>query len=156
MLSQKEVAHRRLDGDRYALAVKKLRVAAAIQFTVYGVPSVYYGDEAGVEGYRDPFCRMPYPWGREDTELVEYYRNLGKIRADYRNVFAEGEFKVIDFTDALIAYTRRYGGDEICVIANASNLDAEYALSGKWYSLVDNKRFDGKIAAYSAVILKRG
>lgn len=154
--SGSELAYKRIAAEDRAEAIAKMKLATAIQFTVYGVPSVYYGDEAGVEGYRDPFCRMPYPWGREDTELVEYYRNLGKIRADYRNVFAEGEFKVIDFTDALIAYTRRYGGDEICVIANASNLDAEYALSGKWYSLVDNKRFDGKIAAYSAVILKRG
>ena len=98
---------------------------------------------------------MPYPWGKEESELVEFYRTLGKIREENRNIFAEGEFKVDYIDDALIVYTRSYLKDKICVIANASNMNASYTLSGKWRSLVDGKRFDGNIDAYSAVILKR-
>ena len=149
------LASRRLSAEDRADAIRKMKLATVIQFTVYGVPSVYYGDEAGVEGYRDPFCRMPYPWGREDNELVELYRALGKIREENRAIFAEGEFNVTKVTDSLIAYTREANGKQICVVANASNECAGFALSGKWYSLIDNKLFDGKIEACSAVILKR-
>ena len=153
--SGSELAQRRLSPADRAEAIKKMKLATAIQFTVYGVPSVYYGDEAGVEGYRDPFCRMPYPWGREDSGLVEFYRMLGKIREENRMIFAEGEFKVTDVSDSLIVYTRAYDNDEICVIANASVNGVNYKLSGKWISLDSNKLFDGNVEAYSAVILKR-
>ena len=149
------LAYKRLSSENKKNAIKKMKLATAIQYTVYGVPSVYYGDEAGLEGYRDPFCRMPYPWGKEESELVEFYRTLGKIREENRNIFAEGEFKVDYIDDALIVYTRSYLKDKICVIANASNTQVSYTLPGRWRSLVDGKRFDGNIDAYSAVILKR-
>ena len=149
------LAYKRLSSENKKNAIKKMKLATAIQYTVYGVPSVYYGDEAGLEGYRDPFCRMPYPWGKEESELAEFYRTLGKIREENRNIFAEGEFKVDYIDDALIVYTRSYLKDKICVIANASNINASFTLSGKWRSLIDGKRFDGNIDAYSAVILKR-
>ena len=149
------LASRRLSPEDRADAIRKMKLATAIQFTVYGVPSVYYGDEAGVEGYRDPFCRMPYPWGKEDSELVELYRTLGKIREQNREIFAMGDFKIIKVSDSLIAYTREANGKQICIIANASNESASFELSGRWYSLLDGKLFDGKIEPCSAVILKR-
>ncbi|MBQ2212721.1 MAG: glycoside hydrolase family 13 protein, partial [Ruminococcus sp.] len=69
------------------------------QFTLPGFPCVYYGDEAGMEGYRDPFNRCCYPWGREDKEMVEYHSRLGKLRAscsalwdgDFINAYAQGK-----------------------------------------------------------------
>lgn len=54
-----------------------------IQFTMPGVPCIYYGDEAGVQGYTDPFNRGPYPWGREDQELLVHYRMLAALRQQY-------------------------------------------------------------------------
>ena len=49
-------------------------------FAFPGSPMVYYGDEAGMEGFEDPFNRRTYPWGREDGELLEWYTALGKAR----------------------------------------------------------------------------
>ena len=47
-----------------------------------GIPCVYYGDEAGLYGMTDPFCRGTYPWGREDEELIGEYRDaLSRRRA---------------------------------------------------------------------------
>ncbi len=149
------LASKRLSAEDKAIAIKKMKLATAIQFTVYGVPSVYYGDEAGVEGYRDPFCRMPYPWGREDGGLVEFYRMLGRIREENRNIFAEGEFKVKYVDDAIIAYTRSCQGEEICVIANSEIYPQVCHLSGKWRSLTDGKLFGGVVEPCSAIILKR-
>lgn len=67
------------EGERY-IAEKRLYVAALLQYTLPGIPSVFYGDEAGVEGYGDPFCRSCYPWGNENGYLLEYYKKLGKLR----------------------------------------------------------------------------
>ena len=62
-----------------------------MQYTLPGFPCVYYGDEAGLEGYRDPFNRACYPWGREDKELVEWHSKLGKLRESCSALW-DGEF----------------------------------------------------------------
>lgn len=63
------------------LAKEKLKAAAALQYTLPGVPCLYYGDEAGLEGYEDPFNRRFFPWNNQDESLTDYYRALGKLRA---------------------------------------------------------------------------
>lgn len=59
----------------------RLRMAAALQFSMPFAPCIYYGDEAGLEGLSDPFCRKPYPWGSEDGRLLSYYRGLTMLRS---------------------------------------------------------------------------
>jgi glycosidase len=61
---------RKLSSEQYEKGVKLLKLASIIQYTLPGVPSLYYGDEAGMEGYKDPFNRFCYPWGRENEELL--------------------------------------------------------------------------------------
>jgi len=71
-----------LSPDARKLAVKRLKLAALIQFASPGVPCIYYGDEAGLEGHSDPQNRRTYPWGDEDAELVAWYRQLGEMRSN--------------------------------------------------------------------------
>lgn len=73
--------------------VKLLKMISALQFTLFGFPCVYYGDEAGMEGMSDPFCRYPFPWNRIDAEINEHYKKLGAIRRS-EDVFRGGEFKI--------------------------------------------------------------
>ena len=150
-----ELVAKRLDPAQRERAIRALKLAATLQFTVYGVPSVYYGDEAGMEGYRDPFCRLPYPWGREERELVEHYRALGRLREDNRDVLAEGDFSVSHAKGGLIVYRRESESGEICVIANAGGRAAGYELEGEWLDLLCGERYSGKIAPQSAKILRR-
>ncbi len=56
--------------------------ATALQMLLPGVPCLYYGDEAGLTGMNDPFNRTPYPWGHEDTALLESVRALTRLRRD--------------------------------------------------------------------------
>ena len=91
--SNKELSVMRLSECDRKKGIALQKLAATVQYTVYGVPSVFYGDEAGVEGYHDPFCRKTFPWGNECKELLEHYRKLGEIRSDY-SLFADGEFCV--------------------------------------------------------------
>lgn len=151
-----KLARKRLSESERASAIKKLMIAASVQYTVYGVPSLYYGDEAGLEGYRDPFCRMPYPWGREEPSLLGHYARLGEIRAENRDIFADGDFRVLMAKGAFIAYSRRHGDDEIIILANASGRSVSYSLSGEWRDLRDGSEYKDKVAAYYCAILKKG
>ena len=53
-------------------------MAAAIQFAIPGMPSIYYGDEVGMNGLKDPFNRAPY--AVHDQTLIYFYKTLAKIR----------------------------------------------------------------------------
>ena len=142
------LAGKKLSPARRAAAKRLLMVGSVLQFTVFGVPSVYYGDEAGVEGYRDPFCRMPYPWGREDRALLAHYRKLGRLRRDYA-CLQGGGFRFSESPSGTVAYERSApdgmkktgfptpngGGkrNRLFVAANAAGAAAEIRLPrGKW------------------------
>lgn len=108
-LSEKELADAKL----------RLMAASAVQYTVYGFPSLYYGDEAGMEGLHDPFCRRPYPWGREDGELLSHYQKLGELRKN--PVFADGDFKVLYAKETLLIFRRNNDAASLTVAVNFSD-----------------------------------
>ncbi|RKF17838.1 maltodextrin glucosidase [Alginatibacterium sediminis] len=60
-----------------------LSLAATLMFTYIGVPSIYYGDEIGLEGGADPDCRRPFPWDENqwDQPLRAKYQALAKLRS---------------------------------------------------------------------------
>jgi glycosidase len=74
------LAERFLSPQQQKLAEARLLIASFLQFTLPGAPSIYYGDEAGMEGGKDPFCRRTYPWGKENPVLLEHFRKLGQLR----------------------------------------------------------------------------
>ena len=81
-LTREAQAEFQLTLEAHALGRKRLMLAAAIQMTMPGVPSIYYGDEAGMVGMADPFNRAAYPWGEEDGELLDFYRTLTAARSE--------------------------------------------------------------------------
>lgn len=115
-------------------AKERLRLAALMQYTLPGVPSIFYGDEVGVEGYEDPINRRTYPWGKEDEGLLGFYRKLGRLRADNREVWYKGDFRIYDDNDVL-AYSWTYGDKAITVVINNSAQWRYYAFkrAGKDY-----------------------
>ena len=105
-------------------ARRRLMLCAALQYTLPGNPCVYYGDEAGLQGEKDPFNRACYPWGREDEGLLAWYRTLGELRTKHREAFAGVEFRLLSATLGCIAYVRK----NIAVIANANPHSIAYEL----------------------------
>lgn len=73
-------AYYKLDGPRLRKGLMRAKVAVLWQMTFPGVPSVYYGDEIGLQGYRDPYCRGTYDWENGDTELRQWTKKLIKLR----------------------------------------------------------------------------
>ena len=90
-LTDAERAAFRLNDGQRSLAKGRLWLAALVQMTMPGVPCVYYGDEAGMEGYADPYNRGTYPWGKEDADCGTIYRNAIGLRKSL-SLFVDGGF----------------------------------------------------------------
>lgn len=91
----------KLSPEQRERGIKLLKLASLLQYTLPGVPCVYYGDEAGMEGYKDPFNRGTYPWGSENQELIEWYRTLGKIRKSCPSLKESGMVPYLQKRNAL-------------------------------------------------------
>ncbi len=129
-----------------SLALKRLRAAAALQYTLPGVPCIYYGDETGMEGCEDPFNRRCYPWGKENSALIQYYRALGRLRrAPELN---GGDFSVLRAGGGIFSFVR---GGKLVVVCNAGN--ADYALDEKVTDLIEGKEFSS-VPPLTAVVYR--
>jgi glycosidase len=63
-----------------ALAEERFLKMVQIFMALPGMPAIYYGDEVGMEGATDPFCRGPFPWGHEDTPLRKHVKQAIALR----------------------------------------------------------------------------
>lgn len=151
-------AEYRLSHKDRCQAVKLLKTATVLQYTLPGFPSIYYGDEAGVEGGGDPFNRTFYPWGNEDTDLLQWYKSLGNIRNSL-NCLKEGRFIPYSAMLSCVAYIRDNGSEKIMVIANMNYHEIDYNLPEEFRyksELINNTETTDyvKIPAYGAIIIK--
>ena len=117
--SREEKAKRRLSRNQFEVARERLLAASFLQYTLPGSPSLYYGDEACMEGYRDPFNRRPYPWGREDWEFMEHFKRLGQLRKDYK-ALRLGDIAFFEAGDKHIGFSRTYEGKTLRIYVNRS------------------------------------
>ena len=90
----------------YALGKARLKMAAAFELGYPGMPTIYYGDEAGSFGSKDPDCRRTFPWGKEDKDLQAFYKKAIAARNNHKNVFALGDLATIAAKDNIYAYQR--------------------------------------------------
>ena len=117
--SREEKAKRRLSRNQFDVARERLLAASFLQYTLPGSPSLYYGDEACMEGYRDPFNRRPYPWGREDPEFMEHFKRLGQLRKDHK-ALRLGDIRFFEAGDKHVGFTRSFEGKTLRIYVNRS------------------------------------
>lgn len=100
--------------------IELLKIALVIQMTLPGIPLIYYGDEAGLTGGKDPQNRKAYPWGRENIEILDFYKNITHIR-DTEEVLREGEIEFLKFNNGVLGY-KRFSDEnkEIIVLVNST------------------------------------
>lgn len=98
-----------------------LRLAVLFQMTFPGAPCVYYGDEVGMLGGRDPDCRRSFDWDAStwNRELREHYRRAIALRNDHP-ALRRGEFRKVHAYDGIYAFIRALDGEELLVALNAS------------------------------------
>ena len=133
-----------LTDGQYARGRYLFMSAAILQFTLPGIPCVYYGDEAGLCGFEDPFCRGTYPWGREDEELFALHAALGRMRRE-NAAELERELKFESVRDGVLRYSR----GALMIIANMSGGDV--AISEP---LIANGYENGALKSGGAAIVK--
>ena len=125
--SREEKAARRLSKAQLDTALERLHLAAFLQYALPGSPSIYYADEAGMEGHNDPFNRRTYPWGRENEALLAYYRQLGTLRKEHA-ALRLGDIRFFHAGEGKIGFTREYQEKKLRIYINRS--DEAWEISG--------------------------
>lgn len=121
--SREEKANRHLSPAQYDEAVERLLMASFLQYMLPGASSLYYADEAGMEGHNDPFNRLTYPWGKENPTLLRHFRQLGQLRKDHA-ALRLGDIRFFQAGNGRIGFSRQYGEKQIRIYVNHS--------SGSW------------------------
>lgn len=151
--TNEELSTMRMTPEERKEGADRLTFAYSILAGLPGVPCVFYGDEAGMEGYRDPFCRRPFPWHDMDERILAHYRKIGNIRKSCR-VFRDGLFRILTLTPDVFAYVRYPAdgdGDTILIVANRTE-KREFCLPDGAKSLETGRICAGKheLDAYTA------
>lgn len=117
-----------LSAEQLQTAEKRLMLAAMIQMTFPGVPCIYYGDEAGCQGWDDPYNRGTYPWGKENQRLLSEYRQLTALRTKHPVLF-KGDFTpYFTHKEDILAFYRT-SGDQRCFCIFNRSLDISYPVA---------------------------
>lgn len=160
--TNRELATLKMTSEERERGTKLVRLAFAIVFTVPGIPCVFYGDEAGIEGYHDPFNRRPFPWGRENCEISDFIRTLSVIRAE-NDAFADGDFLIREANADFAVLERKNKGGGVMTFVNRSEKEFTVCFDCPVTDLLNGERtsekrieplscaivsFDGDIPAY--------
>lgn len=125
-----QAARQELEPHQYATGKARLLLCCVLQFTLSGTPCIYYGDEIGMAGYRDPFNRCCFNWEKRDEDIFLHMKALGQLRTENRKLFANASFLPICFTDSLCAYIRQNEKDAILVVINRSDETELFMMPG--------------------------
>ncbi len=137
---KKEMLEQSIPLNKVSDAKFNQKAASLLQFTLCGVPCVYYGDEAGMQGYSDPLNRCFYPWGKEDNDLIDWYKFLGGLRNDY-SVFSDGDFCEIYASDGVYVYTRRNDEAEFFIALNLGDNNFILTYDDVLYEIISQTEF---------------
>ena len=132
-----------------------LKAASLLLFCFPGSPTVYYGDEAGMEGFEDPFNRQTYPWGREDQTLLEWYRALGRLRRRHP-ALRRGSIRYVLGRGPLLAFLRETGDERLLCAFNAGNEEHAFSFEdGRLFPLMGRPQFSQRDGVYTIALPPR-
>ena len=115
----------KLSDEQYQKAKYLLKFASFIQFTLPGVPCIYYGDEIGMYGFRDPYNRLGYTHDNIDKDLLNHYIELTTFRNENKTEFITN-FEWVYTKDNCVAYRRN---NILCII----NIDTKAHFIENYY-----------------------
>lgn len=123
-IPQREQKTHRLSEEDYIKAKESLKLATALQFTLPGIPCIYYGDEVGLQGFKDPYCRRTYPYGKEDMDLLSFYKKITAFHKKYEQELKD-PLTFVSHTDKILSFVRGNlriycnAGDETCLFGES-------------------------------------
>lgn len=136
-LDSKELrANYRLNAQELLRGTARLRLAAMLAFSFPGSPTVFYGDEAGMQGFEDPLNRGTYPWGNEDQAMLAFYRKLGALRKE-RPSMQSGDIRYLYARGGGLVFRRTSGSETTVTALNAGDEPLELTLPWDGTSATD-------------------
>lgn len=144
--STKDVLSRTMLTDsQYHRGIQLVTMAVVLQYTMFGFPCVYYGDEVGMEGYGDPFCRGCFPWGGENKTLQDFYVRMGQLRK--MKVFANGSFELLTAEEGLLVFRRQHQptNQQVIVAVNRSAFAHLVELDGSYKDYLTGRNYKNNI-----------
>lgn len=126
-----QFANNELPSYDYLKGISMMKMASLIQFTLPGVPSIYYGDEIGMQGMKDPFNRACMQWDNQNEELLKWYKRLGQIRNGAKALI-DGEFVPVFCENSAIAYERVSSDNSVLVAVNNNDEETKLFVGEKW------------------------
>ena len=140
-LEQSKLSIKQEDLD---LVINRLKIASLLQFTLPGVPSIYYGDEIGMQGFTDPLNRKFFDWENINSSIYDWYKKLGEVRKRF-NCFMDGELEFIYYSKEVIVFSRNNYNDYVIVAVNNSDREVELNFSGSLYDYIKEVKYNEKI-----------
>jgi cyclomaltodextrinase len=111
--------------------IRRMQLALAFLFAYPGAPAVYYGDEIGSEGGKDPDCRRTFPWDPKvwKQDLRDWVKTLVSLRKRY-SCLRRGDYQRVGVEDirGCYAFTRTLGDEQILVVVNSSSVKRNWHL----------------------------
>ncbi len=157
-----ERAEYRLTADERFRGWRLLGIGAIVLYTFPGSPTIFYGDEAGMEGYEDPFNRGAFPWGGENPLLQHHFAQLGRLRCERQSMQC-GSLRWLYAQGHTLAFAREWEGEVTIAATNVGDEDvvltfdwhgdlATDALTGQKF-LAQNGKVTVQLAAMDGVIV---
>ena len=134
-----------LSEENKQIAIKKLKIGAVLQYTLPGVPCLYYGDENAAEGHIDPFCRRCFDWDNLNTDLIDFYKKLGMIRNRFKPILKNGNFENIYTNDGLMFFKRFNEHGSIYIFVNNSTKSYAFDFPGIYHELLKDVQYQNQI-----------
>ncbi len=149
-----ELAVKRLTDEQFERGKKLVSFAFALLCACPGMPCIYYGDEIGMQGYRDPFNRMPFSETNGDFEFSKTFAKILKVRCDDAPL-RRGKCEILSAKNGIVTLMREYQGDKTLCIFNASDSSQTFVSEQKYRSLVTDITSDScEISPFGYQILK--
>ena len=142
-VSREDQAKFSLNGYALEMARKRTKLVWGMIMTMPGVPCLFYGDELGVQGYGDPFCRSTFPWDNMDeidpgSEMRTWVKSLIKLRKSSKSL-RTGEFNYVYRIGYTYAFIREDEKDKYIVISNFDSTPKDIRLDAARYGVTGLK-----------------
>ena len=124
--SKQEASNRTLSRGDYLRGIEMMKLAFAVLFYLPGIPTIYYGDEIGMQGYGDPFCRYFFRWGGEDRNLLEFVKKLSDEHASHKDILKNGRMEFFESSNSVLGFWRKSEHGKLAFILNRSNREYTY------------------------------
>ncbi len=111
------------------MALKALKLIIMMQMTFPGVPCIYYGDEVGVRGHADPDNRRTYPWGKENKEILSFYKDMIALR-NKDEIFVNGDFESLNIHKDVYGFKRSLEDRNAFILINPTSEKKDISIPG--------------------------